>query len=179
MKWALIIVGTLIGVVLIIVAVGAMLPRDHVVTMTARIAAPQADVWSTITQVEGFTKWRPEVTRVEMLPATFHGGSWREHTKNGSISMAIEKPEPPNRLVTRILDGDLPYGGQWEYELAADGPNATRVTITERGWVSNPLFRFVSRFVMGHTATMDGYLRALGKHFGSEPTPTVVTSKGA
>ena len=57
-------------------------------------------------------------------------------------------------------------------------PDASRVTITERGWVSNPIFRFVSRFVMGHTSTLDAYLRALGKHFGSEPTPTVVASTG-
>jgi len=52
------------------------------------------------------------------------------------------------------------------------------VTSTARGWVSNPTFRFVSRCVMGHTATLDAYLRALGKHFGSEPTPTVV-ARGA
>ena len=31
---------------------------------------------------------------------------------------------------------------------------------------------------MGHTSTLDAYLRALGKHFGSEPTPTVVASTG-
>jgi hypothetical protein len=27
---------------------------------------------------------------------------------------------------------------------------------------------------MGHTATIDAYLRALGKRFGGEPTPVVV-----
>jgi hypothetical protein len=45
------------------------------------------------------------------------------------------------------------------------------VTITERGLVGNPIFRFVSRFVIGQTATMDSYLRALGKRFGEEVTP--------
>ena len=62
------------------------------------------------------------------------------------------------------------------------GPNTIRdferlhsgVTITERGSVRNPLFRFVSRFIMGHTASIDLYLRALGEHFGSEPIPQVV-----
>ena len=93
--------------------------------------------------------------------------------------MVVESAEPPKRMVARIVDQDLPFGGRWEYDIVPDGPDASRVTITERGWVSNPIFRFVSRFVMGHTATLDAYLRALGKHFGSEPTPTVIATTGA
>jgi hypothetical protein len=73
----------------------------------------------------------------------------------------------------------LPFGGRWEFDITPAGADASRVTITERGWVSNPIFRFVSRYVMGHTASLEAYLRALGKQFGSEPTPTVVASSGA
>lgn len=40
-----------------------------------------------------------------------------------------------------------------EYRLVPDGAG-TRVTITENGEVYNPLFRFVSRFLMGHTSTI-------------------------
>ena len=86
--------------------------------------------------------------------------------------------DPPKHLVTRILDENLPYGGRWEFDIAPEGQNDSRVTITERGWVSNPLFRFVSRFVVGHTSSLEAYLRALGKHFGTEPTPTVVAGRG-
>jgi len=42
--------------------------------------------------------------------------------------------------------------------------------------VSNPLFRFVSRFIMGQTSSMEAYLRSLSKHFGSEAAPTVVAA---
>ncbi len=34
------------------------------------------------------------------------------------------------------------------------------VTITERGSVYNPIFRFMSRFIFGHTATVEAYLDA-------------------
>jgi hypothetical protein len=61
-------------------------------------------------------------------------------------------------------------GGTWTHELTPDG-SGTRLTITERGWVGNPIFRFVSRFVMGQTATIDSYLHALGKRFGEEVKP--------
>jgi hypothetical protein len=77
---------------------------------------------------------------------------------------------PPQRLVSRIADERLPYGGTWTYELAPAG-DGTRLTITERGEIYNPVFRFVARFVMGHTATMNGVLRALGARHGERVTP--------
>jgi len=59
----------------------------------------------------------------------------------------------------------LPYGGSWSFELKPES-GETRVRITEDGEVYNPLFRFVSRFVMGQTATLDAYLAAMGKAAG-------------
>lgn len=176
MKWMLIIGGIVVVLVLVVVLIGALLPRDHVASVSARINAPPTAVWSAIVQPEAFPTWRGDVRRVEMLTSTANGPSWREYTRNGALTMGIEQSEPPRRVVTRILDQNLPYGGVWEYDIASDGGNDCRVTITERGWVSNPLFRFVSRFVLGQTSSMDAYLRSLGKHFGTEPTPTVVSS---
>jgi hypothetical protein len=69
----------------------------------------------------------------------------------------------------RIADKDLPYGGQWTYELEPQGLQ-TALRITEDGEIYNPVFRFVSRFVMGHTATIDNYLRALASRTGDSIT---------
>jgi hypothetical protein len=77
---------------------------------------------------------------------------------------------PARRLVTRIADHNLPYGGTWTYELTPDG-SGTRLTITENGEVYNPIFRFVSRFIMGHTASMESVLRALGTKHGETIAP--------
>ena len=55
----------------------------------------------------------------------------------------------------------LLFGGTWTYELTPVG-RATLLRITERGEVYNPVFRVMSRFVFGHTATIDAYLAALG-----------------
>ena len=91
--------------------------------------------------------------------------SWRERGANGEITFAMTTFEPPTRLVTRIMDRDLPFGGEWEYVIAPEGAGS-RLTITERGEVYNPLFRFVSRFVMGHTAGLETYLGALSTRLG-------------
>jgi hypothetical protein len=57
------------------------------------------------------------------------------------------------------------FGGTWTFEVepAADGCN---VTITERGEVYNPFFRFMGRFVLGYSGTLNAYLQALARHFG-------------
>jgi hypothetical protein len=48
-------------------------------------------------------------------------------------------------------------------------PGGSALTITEDGWVANPIFRFLSRFVFGHHATMDGILKQVAKALNEEP----------
>ena len=176
MRYVFISVGILVGLVVLIAIVGAMLPRNHVASVTATIPAPPDAVWAAVTNVEAFPTWRGDLLRVEMASKQSTTTTWWEHSRHGKVAMAIELAEPPHRLIVRIADKDLPFGGGWEYVIAPDAADAThsRVTITERGYVSNPIFRFVSRFVMGHYASLDSYLRALGKKFGGDVIPTRV-----
>ena len=168
MKWVLASAGVIVVLVAAVVVLGMLLPRDHVVGRAARIAAAPDSVWRLITTPSEFPTWRTDLSSVELLPAGQYLAMWREQSRSGSIAMAIESAEPPRRLVTRIADTTLPFGGSWEFQVAADGGDASRVTITERGSVYNPIFRVVSRYVMGHTATIDAYLRALGHRYGQD-----------
>ena len=174
MKWALYALGALAAVVIVVAVIGAMLPRDHVATMSTTIAAPPDKVWAAITDVSGYPSWRSDVQKVDVLSA--NPLSWTEHTKQGAMTLATEAFEPPRRMVGRIKDEGAPFGGAWEYRLSPAPNDSTKtvVTITERGWVSNPIFRFVSKYVMGHYSTLDSYLRALSRKFGPEQTPARV-----
>ena len=80
--------------------------------------------------------------------------------------MRVEETQPPSRFVTRITDPDQPFGGTWTFEIVPNGVNQSLVTITERGEIYDPLFRFMSRFVFGYTSTMDDCLAALTRKFG-------------
>jgi hypothetical protein len=75
---------------------------------------------------------------------------------------------PQRRLVGKITDRKLPFGGTWTFEIAPVPEGAT-LRITENGFVSNPVFRFMSRFVFGYTDEMEKYLRSLAKKFGETP----------
>jgi len=77
---------------------------------------------------------------------------------------------PDQRMVTKIRDTDLGYAGQWTYTFAAED-SGTRLTVREDGEVSNVIFRFMSRYIFGQTATIDSYLQSLAKHFGDEAQP--------
>jgi hypothetical protein len=63
--------------------------------------------------------------------------------------------------VTRIV-GETAFGGTWTMAVERT-PSGSRLTITERGEVYNPIFRTLSKFVFGHTSTMESCLKAAAK----------------
>jgi uncharacterized protein YndB with AHSA1/START domain len=162
LKWSLIAAAVLIGIVILAGIVGWCLPVGHVASRQRTLAAPPEVVWKHVTDVAAFPSWRSDVKRVERLPDRDGRAVWVEETGNGRMTLAIEKSEPPRLLVSRIADPDLPFGGTWTYEIAPAAGGST-ITITERGEIYNPIFRFMARFVFGYEATMASYLEALDK----------------
>jgi hypothetical protein len=178
MRWIGIAVAALAAIVLIVVVVGALLPKGHVASRRVRLSAPPDRVFAIISDVGATASWRKDITRVEMLPVEDGKTVFREQGGHDAITYRVEALDPPRRMQVRIADTGLPFGGTWTYELAPHGSGGTELTITERGEVYNPVFRFMSRFVFSHYATIDGYLRALGAKLGeAEPvSPESVTA---
>ena len=162
MKWILLTLGVLVAIVAVIAIVGLLLPRDHVASTTTTIKAPPDSVWETLTDVREYPRWRPGLRSVDVL-STEGALRWREVGSDGAITYERTEEQRPRRLVSRIADETLPFGGSWTYE-------GTRLTITERGYVTNPLFRFMARFVFGHHRTQEDFLRGLGRRFGHDVT---------
>lgn len=177
MKFILLLIALCAGIVGIAAIVGSILPRNHVASMTVPVNASPIKVFTAITDVAGFPAWRPGLKSSELLSRS--PLQWKEVTSMGTMTLVADEFQPPARMVARITDSGGPFGGEWEYRVAADpaNPEKSQVTITERGWVSNVLFRFVSRFVMGHESNINTYLKALSRKFGPEATPTSVTVK--
>jgi hypothetical protein len=141
MKWVWITLLAVAALIAIVAAVGATLPVSHVATRRARFKQSPAAIWAAIDREKTF--------------------------REDGVNYEVTRSEAPRLLETRIADQNLPYGGSWTYEIApaADG---TDLRITERGDVYNPIFRFVSRFILGQTATIEKSLTGLGKKFGEQ-----------
>ncbi|HEY2375282.1 MAG TPA: SRPBCC family protein [Gemmatimonadaceae bacterium] len=166
MRFVYIGIGTLVVVIAIIAVGGWMLPARHSASVARTYKASPRALFGLITDVGSFPVWRREVAGVEVLPDDNGRARWREKTKNGPpITYVVERSVPDELLVGRIADTNLPFGGAWTYELTPAGDGATTLRITEDGEVYNPIFRFVSRFVMGHDATIKQYLSAVGTRF--------------
>lgn len=165
MHWSLIALCALGGVVMLVTVVGYLLPKGHIATRTVRLGAPPETIWALVTDYSAQPTWRSKLKAVERAPDQNGHEVWREIASDGSV-MPLETLDaiPPAKLIRKIADPKLPFGGTWTYELTPDGA-ATRITITERGEVYNPIFRVVSRF-MNQRATIDRFLTDLAGKLG-------------
>jgi hypothetical protein len=160
MRWILWIGAGLAVVVLIVVVVGAMLPKAHTASRTVRIATPPEALYAVLSDVDRYQSWRPDVKSLQRLADRDGKPAWIEDAGGMKIPLHFERMERPSLLVSRIDGSDLPFGGSWTYQIAP-APGGSDLTITENGEVSNVVFRFMSRFVFGHHATMDGFIKHL------------------
>jgi uncharacterized membrane protein len=170
MKIILIIGGAVIALIIIVLLIGALLPRNHVASREIILRRSPEEIYAVIHDFASAPAWRTDLESVEMLGEVDGHIRFREQSKQGRITYEVVEDKPPRTLVTRIVDQDLGYSGNWTYALSPTD-HGTNVRITEAGEVSNVLFRFLSRFVFGHTATMEAYLGALGRKFGEEAQP--------
>ena len=144
MKWLLIAVGILIVVVAAVAIVGAMLPKNHLASRSSHFRQPPQAIWDVIT---GPPDWRQDIRSSEKL-----------------APRDVEET-PPYRLVTKIADPKLPFGGTWTFEIEPE-PAGCQVAITEAGEIYNPIFRFMARFVFGYSGSIETYLKGLHAKFG-------------
>jgi hypothetical protein len=174
MKMLLFIVAGIVGVIILLVVlmlvIGSRMNPNHVAKRAIRLHRSPADVYELIHDFAHSPSWRTDVKKVEMLGTVDGHTRFREEGSNGSVTYEVLDEVAGQRLVTRIVDQDLGYSGSWTYVLTPADGGAT-LTITENGEVSNPLFRFMSKYVFGQTATIDTYLKALAKHFNEAATP--------
>ena len=141
MRWIAFVGGGLVVLVAGIATIGLLLPRTHKASRTLRVRRPPAEVWPALLQA----------------------------TQTTSTPVDVLERAMPHRLVTRVTEKETNFGGTWTVAIAPI-PDGSTVTVTEDGWVANPIFRFVSRFVMGHHATMDGILTQIAKTLNEPAT---------
>ena len=156
---------------LALIGVGVALPRGHVAARRVRLRQPPEDVWSRIRDHAGEPGWRTKLDRVERLPDEGGRERWKEVQGRSSMTFETLEAVPPRKLVRRIADEKLPFGGRWTIEVGDDGAGGSIAAVTEHGEVKHPLFRVISRFVIGHTRTIDGYLNDLATSFGEDAEP--------
>jgi hypothetical protein len=168
-----IVVGIVAGIALlggVIALIGSQLPKGHTASRSILLRQSPENVYAVVRDFGSAPSWRSDVKRIEVQLQASGPLHFREEGSNGTVNYELAEDVPNQRMVTRILDTDLGYSGKWTYLFSAEN-GGTRVTITEDGEVSNVIFRFMSRYIFGQTATLDGYLTSLAKRFGESVKP--------
>jgi hypothetical protein len=169
LQWGLIVVGSTVGVLALIAAVGCFYPRSYTATRALRSKRSPEQAWQVISDFAAAPSWHPEIKTVQRLPDHDGHEVWRETDRRGyPVQLETIEALAPLRLVRQISDEDGPFCGQWEFDLqpAAEG---CRITLTERGQIANPFFRVMFWAFMTPTFYLEMYLRALAKKLGDPP----------
>ena len=160
--------GFLLLAVGLVFLIGWRLPESHEATVEREYAAAPERVYQEIATPTEYPRWRSGVQKVEMLPEVDRMQRFKEYALGDEVTYLVEENVPGRRFVTTIDEEDLPYGGSWVYEMTPS-PRGTKLRITEEGEVYNPFFRFVSRFVIGHTRSLEKFHSDLEKRLASAP----------
>ena len=167
MKWIYVAGGSLLLLIAIVTVIGAMLPRHHRAARQARYRQKPEAIYFTLA---GPVDWRSDVKAFGNLPDRDGRKQWWEQDSHGQkVTYELVEDKMPSRRVTRIAEKNLPFGGTWTIDISPS-PDGSVVRITEDGEIYNVIFRFVARFCFGYTASIEGYLRDLGRRFGELPT---------
>lgn len=145
---------------------GSALPREHETSRSAVIDVPPHTLFPVLITPEAYPEWRTGITRVDRPDSD----RFTEHGPDGPVTYRFLDRTPSSRLVVAVDDPDQVFSGTWTYELepADRSGRATRLRITERGEVSNPVFRAIGRVMMDPAESIETFLKDLGKRYGRD-----------
>ncbi|MFN8669284.1 MAG: SRPBCC family protein [Gemmatimonadaceae bacterium] len=158
------------------VTLGGRLPSQHVASVKAHYAASPDTLWALVSDPLGAAAWRKDLVEVARVASSDGVLRWRERSKRRAIEFEALPSVVGRRFTTRMTQDDLPFAGQWDYELSSDG-TGTVLVITERGTIRSPLFRVLARYIVGYTHSLESYHRSLAARLGEQP-PIVVLQNG-
>jgi hypothetical protein len=162
--------AVLVFCIVLVILLGYLLPVRHVASRSIIIRRNPEEVFALISNPQDAKSWRIGLQKVDLLEPREGRTRFAEVTEDGTITYEVAEVKPPVRMVTRISDSKLPFGGSWIYEVSPV-PGGCRLNITERGEIYNPVFRFASRIFLGHNRSLDKYLESVSRKFGDTAAP--------
>lgn len=160
MYWILFVMGALASLVLAVIVGGLVTSRRYVASRAVTVRATPETIWNLVRDVGAYAEWRPEIES-----ALVDGEEWQEFMTGRALRFGVVASEAPRRFVARMLDDDVSSTREWTWDLAP-GDRGTRVTLTERGEIGNPIARFVAAQMSGHSRSIDAVLGALAIKVG-------------
>jgi hypothetical protein len=163
MKWVFLTIAVLVLVAGVMALVGAALPLRHHAARDASFSVSPEALYAVIAGPPG---WRAGVKRFGVLPPKDGRRQfWEEDSHARRITYEVTEEVPPKRLVVRMTDTKLPFGGIWSYDISPATQGGSMLRISEDGEIYNVIFRFMAHYIFGYSTTIENYIRDLQKKF--------------
>lgn len=129
---------------------GFLLPLKHEAGASLKLKAAPEAVWAVLTAVENYPEWRSDVAGCQVISGAPEL-SWKESDARGMVMVHSAGPgRNAEKWVDKVVRGDLRQNGERVYLIIAESDGGSRIAVTERMELRDPLARFQARFVIGY-----------------------------
>jgi hypothetical protein len=157
-----IIIFVFIGIIVIVFAIGYILPSERTATRKATIKAPPEIVFSKVTSIAN-QEWRSNVGRVEVTNSTQGQEIWIETPKKGPpLKFRTKVKTPVSRFEIEIIDNPS-FGGHWVGTFNPVGEGETEVEFTEKVIVTGIFPKIMSHLFFDVDQSVETYISDLKK----------------
>ncbi len=167
MKRFLTFTAVLVGLVLIVLVVGAGMRAEHVAKASRVYDARPERVWTALLSIRQLPWDRSDLANIESpaeknrVPATLE-------VLGSPIKIEAPTQRPPVQLVVKTVEPGLAYSGTWTIVLSPNG-DTTRVTIVEDATIRSRVVRFFVRTILGEDVLIEGIFRAINRKLTEGP----------
>ena len=140
----------LLGLIVLLVLVGFLLPRQYTVEREVSITAPAIPIYQMISAPTNWPKWAVWNKRDPNMVVTYSGTgsgkgakwSWQSKTE-GNGAMEFTDADSPRRIAYKLVFPDMGMESTGELKLTAVNDSLTKVSWSNEGDLGgNPVFRY-------------------------------------
>lgn len=148
MNWILLVMGAIVSIVAAVIVGGLLVPATYDASRTLVVRAKPAAVQRTLLELAQWPVWMALARTPQVETST-----------EAIVNVSVWTDDQQRASTLRFVIDATPEG--------------TRVTVSDRGTVANPVSRLLRHYVTGHHATADATLRALADALGESATEII------
>lgn len=151
------ILTTFIGIIVLLLLLGLILPKDRIARRVVNFSSDLQTVWDAITNNEDYD-WRSDISKIEILD---DGNSWIEYSSkdNSSISFKITKKNIAKEY-NFSMENPM-FTGQFMSKFESSSSSGPKVEFIESISIKNPIIKPLSYLFFNVQAFQDKYISDL------------------
>lgn len=159
------IIYVILGVVLLTLIVGFLLPKERKAERTTTFSASPEIIFNLITNNKNW-KWRSNLRSVQILESNGKNEIFKEVSKKGQkITFEVKSKIPYSKYEIQIIEADG-FKGYWTGTLRETANGGTNLAFSEYITIENPFIKVLSYLFFDLGATIDQYLEDVANAIG-------------